>query len=47
MCHTKIKSLRNFTMLKICAHVKLVSCKAMKKAMMEDEETTFISSSDG
>ena len=42
MCRTKIKSLRNFTMLKNCAHVKLASCKATKKATIEDEETTSI-----
>ena len=49
MCCTKIKSLRNFTTLKNCAHVKLVSCKGTKKATMEDEETTStcIYTSDG
>ena len=47
MCSTKIKPLRNFTMLKNCVHVKLASCKATKKATMEDEETTSISTSDG
>ena len=43
----KIESLRNFTMLKNCAHVKLVSCKATKNATIEGEETTSISTSDG
>ena len=47
MCRTKIKSLRNFTMLQNCARVKLISSKATKKAAMEDEETSSISCSDG
>ena len=47
MCCTKNKSLQEFTILKNFVHVKLLSNKAMKKAAMEDEETTSISSSDG
>ena len=47
MLITEVKSLRKFTMLINCARVKLSLCKATKKATMEDEETTSISSSDG
>ena len=32
---------------KNCVHVKLILCKATKKATMEDKEATFISSSNG
>ena len=39
--------LRNFTMLKNCMYVPFILCKAMKKAMMEDEKTSSISSSNG
>ena len=41
-----MKSLQNFTKQKNYAHVKLILCKATKKATMEDKETTSISSSD-
>ena len=36
MCRTKIKSVQKFTVLKNCAHVKLVSYKAAKEAAMQD-----------
>ena len=44
---TKIKFLWNYTMLKNFVYVKLILCNVMKKATMEDVDTTSISSSNG
>ena len=41
MCRTKIKSFRNFTMLKNFTHVKLVSCKATKATMEDKKQLPF------